>query len=214
MRIEELPFELSIILFSVSLIFTVSMMIDKYPKIHRFGHGLKKESGNYLNLKVMFYSWLILIVLMLSTFLSFYYFFLLVNCSSADHICYLAYLFPIIYFLIPSLIERTTTGAVILGVKEDFKNYMDKPEKEEYVKKRFSPETIKSILDSLQNPKRGYPLYMVVDSLSKYVFFILAPILYYYYNYWWLVLLAISIYFLGGLLTGLIQNPEETKDVK
>lgn len=197
MSASKLCFELSLILFSVSSVFTVGMLIDRYPKIYRFGHTLKKYDKKRLNLRVISVSWPIMICMMLVAFVSLYYYSQSLNHTAENYAYYIAHFsFPVVYFLMPSLIERVTTGATILRVRDDFDDYYKQPLKRHFLEKRFSPSTINEI-----NKGNCYPAYMVVDSLIKFIALVLSPIAYLYQGWWWAGIVGIVIYLTLSFLT-------------
>jgi len=186
------------------------MLIDRYPKIHRFGHTFKTrdikvsetlKTKKHLNARVMFLCWPILIILILLVLLALYFHSMCLSRSAPSTGDYLAnFLFPIIYFLLPSLIERITTGVAILAVRDDFNDYESHKKKRDFLTRRFSPETINEIKKSWH-----YPLYMLVDSIPKFVALLMSPICYYMCrDAWWLAIVSVIFYLVWGFASELI----------
>lgn len=214
MNIYELSFNVSLVLFSVSLVFTVSILIDRYPKIHRFGHILKTTevkgsetvksvvTKKHLNARIVYFCWPTLILLIFLVLVALYFHSTHLNrCDPSVGDYFANSLFPIIYFLLPTLIERITTGLAILTVRDDFNDYECHIEKRQFLTRRFSPETISEIKKSW-----CYPLYiMLVDSIAKFVLLLMSPI---YYSMcrdgWWLTIVGVISYLVLGFASELM----------
>lgn len=210
MTLDQLMFQLSLILFSVSSIFTVGMLIDRYPKIHRFGHSL----SNINNLKVMLVSWPILICLTLVGLASFYFYSQSLQPESVSQPEWFPHLlFPIIYFLLPAMAERITTGSVILAASADFRDYC-KCDKERFINARFSPGTRDKIKKS-----KAYPAYMVADSSIKFAGLLAAPFFYHCTGWSWLAPMGLLVWFAAGFVTEPIRDwlqnrsPKQTQEI-
>ena len=192
MNIVQLMFQLSIVLFSVSSAFAVNMLIDRYPKIHRFGHSFSNH-----NLKVMVISWPLLTSLMVLSIYSLFRYSQVVEPEAVSGLGLIPHLLPpVIYFLLPPTMERVVTGAVLLAARNDFMKYCDCGERELLIDKRFSKETKDKIKES-----SAYATYMLTDSSVKYAMLLFVPILYHECGFWWWAILALVVWFMLGFVT-------------
>lgn len=210
MNIYEMFFNLSLVLVSVSFVFCVGLLIDRYPKIHRFGHIYEKTEvetikddktvkiKKRLNARVVFLSWPLLIILILLVSLALYFHSMILSRSSLEFGDYVAnFLFPIVYFLLPGLAERIITGSVLLAVRDDFKHYKCHSEKRQILLRRFSTETIDAI-----DKSHHYSVYILIDSIPKFIALLMSPICYYMCrNTWWVTVVAVILYLVFGFLT-------------
>lgn len=152
-NILDIGFELCMILFSVSLSWSVYNLWQQYPCIVRFGHfwDKRKKDKEPQHRRVIISSWSLLIISIifslfsLSKTSSLYKKFNLESYTSLHYIelYIIVGLFGFIYLFIPYLINRLVWGFTLFIAPNDFLYFVkDEKRKEHRLMGRFSEETI------------------------------------------------------------------------
>lgn len=143
----EVAQELTLVMFGVSLAWTIYTSMEHYPRIHRFGHIWER----WRDLAVILISWPALaLVIGLSLYSIFFSFAQLQADYSNAEAQRDPWLIPALgviafyYVYVPYLANRLILGAVLMIVPEDFKENLSDPEaRRHYILPRISKTTIR-----------------------------------------------------------------------
>lgn len=179
--------ELFLILFSVSMAWSMYNLLDQYPRMHRFGHvwdkwikkqGAWQERGRrWDDLKIVITCWFLLAATVMASLYSLSQAWegianLADTRGTGAFFLVISGLLAFIYLFIPYLINRLVWSLLLLVVPEDFKEYATNSDKREhYLIGRFSPETI----DTLLHHTRFRGFLISLDSIWKLSLLILIP---------------------------------------
>jgi len=124
--LSQIPFQLSLLLFSISLVWAVAGQTYYYPKIGRFAdiYSRDQESKRLVHLRIVVFCWGSLILLTGFSVWSLFRFALLINLLFSGPLEFqdkiIAVVLPFIYLLIPWYIARFSTSIALLVAAEDY----------------------------------------------------------------------------------------------
>lgn len=176
--LNQIPIQLGLLLFAVSLVWSIGVQVYYYPRIGRFAeiYARDQSSQKFLNLRIVVFCWGSLILLTGFSVWSLFRFAQLINFIFADGLSFqdkiVSVALPFIYLIIPQFIARFSTSMALLAAPEDYR-----------LKRREEPESFslgfsKELLNIFDKAPRFAGQFRAIDmALSLLILFFTPPVI-------------------------------------